>query len=169
MDRRNFLVSSAAALGAASNVFGAPSDTVRVACIGIGGRATAHIGGYSKLPNVEIAAICDPDDSHIAKGLAQIEKLGKPKPQTYTDIRKLLEDKTIDAISISSPNHWHTLMTVWACQAGKDVYVEKPCSHNVFEAKQIVAAASTTAWCSRAARSARRWPSRRPCRRCATA
>ena len=93
MDRRNFLVSSAAALGAASQVFGTPSDTVRVACIGIGGRSTAHIGGYSKLPNVEIAAICDPDDSHIAKGLAQIDRLGKPKPQTYSDIRKLLEDK----------------------------------------------------------------------------
>lgn len=78
MDRRNFLVSSAAALGAASQVFGTPSDTVRVACIGIGGRSTAHIGGYSKLPNVEIAAICDPDDSHIAKGLAQIDRWASP-------------------------------------------------------------------------------------------
>ena len=104
MDRRNFLVSSAAALGAASNVFGTPSDTVRIACVGIGGRSSAHISGYSRLPNVEIAAICDPDDSHIAKGLTQIETLGKPKPQTYKDIRKLLEDKNIDAISISSPN-----------------------------------------------------------------
>ncbi len=141
MDRRSFLVSSAAALGASSSVFGSPSDTVRIACVGIGGRGAAHIGGYSKLANVEIAAICDPDDSHIAKGLAQIDKLGKKKPETYKDIRKLLEDKTIDAISISSPNHWHTLMTIWACQAGKDVYVEKPCSHNIFEAKQIVAAA----------------------------
>src|SRR5580704_7532024 len=129
MDRRNFLVSSAAALGAASSGFGSPNDTVRIACIGIGGRGPSHINGYNKLPNVEIAAICDIDDSHIAKGLGLMEKAGKPKPQTYKDIRKLLEDKTIDAISISSPNHWHTLMTVWACQAGKDVYVEKPCSH----------------------------------------
>jgi predicted dehydrogenase len=141
MDRRNFLVSSAAALGAASNVFASPNDTVRIACIGIGGRGPSHISGYSRLPNVEVAAICDIDDAHIAKGLTQIERLGKPKPQTYKDIRKLLEDKTIDAISISSPNHWHTLMTIWACQAGKDVYVEKPCSHNIFEARQIVAAA----------------------------
>ncbi len=141
MDRRNFLVSSAAALGAASTVFGSPSDTVRIACIGIGGRGPSHLNGYSRLPNVEIAAICDIDDSHIAKGLSIMDRLGKPKPQTYKDIRKLLEDKTIDAISISSPNHWHTLMTIWACQAGKDVYVEKPCSHNIFEAKQIVAAA----------------------------
>ena len=141
MDRRSFLVSSAAALGASSAAFGSPNDTVRVACIGIGGRAKSHIDGYSKLPNVDVVAICDPDDSHIANGLAQIEKLGKKKPETYKDVRKLLEDKNIDAISISSPNHWHTLMTVWGCQAGKDVYVEKPCSHNVFEAKQIVAAA----------------------------
>src|SRR5689334_4498903 len=110
MDRRHFLMSSAAAFGAASNVFGSPSDTVRVACIGIGGRGKDHIGGYSKLDNVEIAAICDVDDSHIANGLAQIDKLGKKKPQTYKDIRKLLEDKTIDAISISTPNHWHSLM-----------------------------------------------------------
>jgi predicted dehydrogenase len=134
-------MSSAAALGAASSVFGAASDKVRVACIGIGGRGKDHIGGYSKLENVEIAAICDIDDSHIAKGLSQIEGLGKPKPQTYKDVRKLLENKDIDAISISTPNHWHTLMAVWGCQAGKDVYVEKPCSHNMFEAKQVIAAA----------------------------
>ena len=141
MDRRSFLMGSAAALGASSSVFGSPNDTVRIAQVGIGGRAKDHLSSYSKLSNVEIVAICDPDDSHIANGLAQLEKLGKKKPDTYKDIRKLLEDKSIDAISITSPNHWHTLMTVWACQAGKDVYVEKPCAHNVFEAKQIVAAA----------------------------
>jgi predicted dehydrogenase len=141
MDRRNFLMSSAAALGAASSVFGDPSDRVRIAVLGIGGRGPSHLGGYSKLDNVEIVAICDIDDSHIAKGLAQLDRLGKPKPQTYKDVRKLLEDKSIDAISIATPNHWHTLMTVWGCQAGKDVYVEKPCSHNIFEAQQIVAAA----------------------------
>src|SRR5436305_10223456 len=141
MDRRSFLMSSAAALGAASSTFGAANDKVRVACIGIGGRGRDHIGGYSKLDNVEVAAICDIDDSHIANGLSQLEKLGKPKPQTFKDVRKLVESKDIDAISISSPNHWHTLMAIWGMQAGKDVYVEKPCSHNMFEAKQIVAAA----------------------------
>src|SRR5580698_5791764 len=141
MDRRNFLMGSAAALGAAQSVFGAASDKVRIGVLGIGGRGPSHLAGYSKLDNVEIVAICDIDDSHIAKGLAQLDKLGKPKPQTYKDVRKLLEDKSIDAISIATPNHWHTLMTVWACQAGKDVYVEKPCSHNIFEAQQVVAAA----------------------------
>jgi predicted dehydrogenase len=68
---------------------------------------------------VQIAAICDVDDSHIANGLKQLEKLNKPKPETYKDIRKLLENKDIDAISISTPNHWHTLMAIWGCQAGK--------------------------------------------------
>ena len=66
---------------------------------------------------------------------------GKKRPAAFTDFRKLLEDKSIDAVSIATPNHHHTLQTIWACQAGKDVYVEKPCSHNMFEARQIVAAA----------------------------
>src|SRR6516162_1804460 len=113
MNRRHFLMRSAAAMGAASSMFGEASDRVRVACIGIGGRGKDHIGGYSKLENVEIAAICDIDDSHIANGLKQIGNLGKPEPKTYKDIRKLLEDKSIDAISISTPNHWHTLMAIW--------------------------------------------------------
>ena len=141
MDRRNFLMSSAAALGASATAFGNPSDTIRVAVVGIGGRARDHIGSVSRQENVQIVAICDIDDSHIANGLKQIAGLGKPEPKTYKDVRKLLEDKSIDAITIASPNHWHTLMTIWACQAGKDVYVEKPCAHNMFEAKQIVAAA----------------------------
>ena len=66
---------------------------------------------------------------------------GKKKPAAFTDVRKLLEDKSIDAISIATPNHWHSLIGIWACQAGKDVYCEKPCSHNIFEGRQLVAAA----------------------------
>jgi predicted dehydrogenase len=90
---------------------------------------------------VELAALCDIDEGVLNKRLKEVEAGGNKRPAAFTDIRKLLEDKSIDAISIASPNHWHTLMTVWGCQAGKDVYVEKPCSHNVFEARQIVAAA----------------------------
>ena len=93
------------------------------------------------MPNVELAALCDVDESHIADKLKGLETKGAKKPATYVDVRKMLEDKNIDAISIASPNHWHTLQTIWAVQAGKDVYVEKPCSHNVFESQQIVAAA----------------------------
>jgi len=77
----------------------------------------------------------------LNQGLGLVEKTGKKRPAAYSDVRKLLEDKSIDAISIATPNHNHTLQTIWACEAGKDVYVEKPCSHNMFEAKQIVAAA----------------------------
>jgi predicted dehydrogenase len=141
MDRRNFLMSSAAALGASSSVFGAANDRVRIAVIGFHGRGKDHIGGNARLENVEVAALCDIDDAVMANGLKQLDSLGKPKPQTYKDIRKLLESKDIDAVSIATPNHWHTLMAIWAMQAGKDVYVEKPCAHNMFEAKQIVAAA----------------------------
>ena len=141
MNRRHFLMGSTAALGASRLAGAAPSDTVRVGCIGIGGRGGDHLNGIGRLPNVEIAAIADIDDAHIATGLASIARAGRKKPETYTDFRKMLEDKSIDAVSIATPNHWHTLMTVWACQAGKDVYVEKPCSHNIFESQQIVAAA----------------------------
>jgi hypothetical protein len=72
--------------------------------------------------------------------LSTVEKLGLPKPKSYVDVRKLLEDKDIDAISIATPNHWHSLIGIWGCQAGKDVYVEKPCSHNWFEGRQLVRA-----------------------------
>jgi predicted dehydrogenase len=138
MDRRYFVMSTAAAAG--STALASPNDTVRVACVGIRGRGTAHIKGYSGLRNVEIAALCDIDESVLNKRAAEVESATQKKPALYTDIRKLLEDKSIDAISIATPNHSHTLQTIWSVQAGKDVYVEKPCTHNIFEAKQIVAA-----------------------------
>lgn len=96
---------------------------------------------FTSLPNVDLVALCDVDDAVMAKASKFVtEKRGKA-PVAYSDLRKLLEDKSIDAISIATPNHLHTLQMVWACEAGKDVYVEKPCSHDMFEAKQIVGAA----------------------------
>ena len=142
MNRRYFLMGSMAASTAfRASAQRSPSDTVRVACVGFNGRGTAHINGYLKVPNCEIAALCDVDDAVMAKGMKMVEAAGKKRPTAYADLRKLLEDKSIDAISIATPNLHHTLQTIWACQAGKDVYVEKPCSYNMFEAKQIVAAA----------------------------
>jgi predicted dehydrogenase len=143
MNRRHFLMSSVAAGTAAlrSSSLASPNDTVRVACVGVRGQGRAHISHYAKMDRVEIAAICDIDESVLNSRLADVEKMGKKRPAAYTDLRKLLEDKSIDAISIATPNHNHTLQVVWACQAGKDVYVEKPCSHDMFEARQIVAAA----------------------------
>ncbi len=124
-----------------SSSLASPNDTVRVACVGVRGQGRAHIAHYGKMANVEIAAICDIDESVLNARLSDVEKMGKKRPAAYTDLRKLLEDKSIDAISIATPNHSHTLQVMWACQAGKDVYVEKPCSHDMFEARQIVAAA----------------------------
>jgi predicted dehydrogenase len=134
---------SLASAGAAmrSSAVASPNDTVRVACVGVRSQGATHVRRYLAMPNVEIAAICDIDESVLKTRLDEVEKAGKKRPAAYTDVRKLLEDKTIDAISIATPNHNHTLQAVWACQAGKDVYVEKPCSHDMFEAKQIVAAA----------------------------
>jgi predicted dehydrogenase len=93
------------------------------------------------MANVEIAALCDVDENVLNKRLGEVESSGKKRPAAFTDVRKLLEDKSIDAISIATPNHWHSLIGIWACQAGKDVYCEKPCSHNIFEGRQLVAAA----------------------------
>ncbi len=141
MNRRHFLMSSVAATASQAVLSQSPSDTVRVAVIGCGGRGNSHMGAWTTIPNVSLAALVDVDDSHSERfvGAMQRKEL-KPAP-TFRDIRKILDDKNIDAVSIATPNHWHTLQTIWACQAGKDVYVEKPCSHNVFESRQIVAAA----------------------------
>src|SRR6476646_7561603 len=141
MDRRNFFLTTAAAAAASNTVFGSPNDTIRIATIGLRGRGKDHIKEITGQPNVELVALCDIDQKVLDTAASNVEKITQKKPAIYTDYRKLLEDKSIDAISIATPNHWHTLMTIDACRAGKDVYVEKPCSHNIFEAKQIVAAA----------------------------
>jgi len=109
--------------------------------VGVRGRGRDHMSAYNQMANVEIAAVCDVDESVLNAAVAAVEKAKGKRPMAFTDLRKLLEDKSIDAVSIATPNHQHTLQTIWACQAGKDVYVEKPCSHDMFEARQIVAAA----------------------------
>jgi predicted dehydrogenase len=146
IERRDFIKTSASAaaattLGAHASYAGSPNGTVRVAVVGFNGQGGAHIDQYLKMPNVEIVALCDIDDNVTNKGLAKIAKANAKKPATYKDFRKLLEDKTIDAVSIATPNHWHSLQGIWALQAGKDVYLEKPCSQSYWEGKQLVAAA----------------------------
>ena len=143
-DRRDFLKAgavAAAGLLGSDRVKGA-NDRVRVAIVGLRGRGLNHIQRFGKMQGVEIAAVAEVDENILSQRLGDIEKLGAPKPKTYVDVRKLLEDKSIDAVSIATPNHWHSLMGIWACQAGKDVYVEKPCSHTWFEGHQLVAAAN---------------------------
>src|SRR5258707_4599440 len=146
--RRDFLktaartTASASALGGITflarpeRVFGA-NDRVRVAVCGLKGRGKDHLDAFSRVANVEIAALCDVDDSVLSKRRGEV----KGSPRTFADVRRLLEDQSIDAISIATPNHWQALMAIWACQAGKDVYVEKPCSHNLWEGRQLVRAA----------------------------
>jgi predicted dehydrogenase len=150
-NRREFLKTTVsagaglAALGGISffpkpqRVFGA-NDRVRVAVIGLHGQGWVHVHEYAKMPNVEIAAVCDIDENVMGQRLAAMEKMGLKKPATFIDVRKLLEDKSIDAISIATPNHWHSLIAIWGCQAGKDVYVEKPLCHNWWEGRQVLRA-----------------------------
>ena len=128
---------------------GSPNDTVRLAVVGLG--ATKAIGGVGgrghqliprlrEVPGAKIVALCDVDSSFVARELKPFEDRGETVA-THTDLRHVLDDKSIDAVVFAVPNHWHALATVWACQAGKDVYVEKPFSHDLWEGQQMVAAA----------------------------
>ncbi|MGH9742447.1 MAG: Gfo/Idh/MocA family oxidoreductase [Candidatus Acidiferrum sp.] len=146
IERRDFLKTTgkaitvgAAALALGGKILGA-NDRVRVAVCGVRGRGNDHIRGFAHVPGVELAALCDVDENVLNMRLGTVEKMGLPKPKAYGDVRKLLENKEIDAISIATPNHWHSLIAIWACQAGQDIYVEKPCSHNTFEGRQLVRA-----------------------------
>jgi len=117
------------------------NDTINVAVMGIRSRGTDHAVVFARLPNVNVAVLCDIDERLFPKTLASVEEIAGKRPQTETDIRKVLENKEIDVVSIAAPNHWHALGTIWACQAGKDVYVEKPASYNISEGRKMVEAA----------------------------
>ena len=116
-----------------------PNETIGVAVIGAGGRGHSHMDGFAGKPGTEVTHICDCDERAGQNSCdSTAEKQGGRKPVWVKDIRKLLEDKSIDAVSIATPNHWHSLGAIWAVQAGKDVYVEKPVSHNVSEGRRLV-------------------------------
>ncbi len=153
-DRREFIQRSAAisaamaALSPRDFLRAAPSpsaakpvganDTLRVAIIGVNGRGMSHVGGFNNANGCEIVTICDCDEAVVGKAMKQVEAKRKKAPKFEQDIRKVIEDKDIDIISIATPNHWHALAAIWAMQAGKDVYVEKPVSHNVHEGRVMV-------------------------------
>ncbi len=150
--RRHFLQDSAflaaALAGAGSGLSraadvvaktGKKEDQLRVAVIGVRGRGMEHIGGYlNKELNCTITTICDVDEAVIGKAMKTIESAQGKAPKYEKDLRKVFEDKNVDVVSIATPNHWHALAAIWAMQAGKDVYVEKPVSHNVSEGRRIV-------------------------------
>jgi predicted dehydrogenase len=146
LNRRSFLRRSAASAAVLSfpawswnRVLGA-NDDIRVAVVGFHGQGRSHIEGFRKLPGVRVVALCD-CDRNVLEGEAKKFRDRNEPMATYTDVRALLASKDIDAISTATPNHWHALISIWACQAGKDVYVEKPVSHNVWEGRKIVEAA----------------------------
>ena len=124
----------------AARVMGA-NDRIQAAIIGLGGRGQDHIKTYLTLPEADLAALCDVNQAALERSQAVVERAGKPKPKGYADMREVFADKRIDAVSMPLPNHWHALSTIWACQAGKDVYVEKPACHNVFEGLKMIEAA----------------------------
>jgi predicted dehydrogenase len=113
-----------------------PNEKIRVAVIGVNGQGGSHVSEWLKNPDCDLVAICDCDPAAYEKLKPKFKNLAKP-PRYVQDVRKLVEDKNIDAVSIATPNHWHAVMAVWAMQNGKDVYVEKPCSHNVREGRVI--------------------------------
>ena len=138
---KNSLLTSAAALSVAphARALGA-NDDVRVAVVGFRGQGGLHLRLLRELTGVRVVAVCDVDEDVLNRELKRSGDRGE-KIAGYTDVRKLLEDKSIDAVTTATPDHWHALVTVWACQAGKDVYVEKPISHNLWEGRKMVEAA----------------------------
>jgi predicted dehydrogenase len=151
LSRRAFLKTSClAAAGAAlsarswAQIHGANGD-LRIAVVGLNGRGRSHLGSLAKIKGVRVVALCDADTAVLerVKNTAAAEG-GWPfaRARTYVDLRELLASPDIDAITVATPNHLHALQGIWACEAGKDVYIEKPVSHNVWEGRQLVAAAA---------------------------
>jgi predicted dehydrogenase len=151
LSRRKFLQGAAAASAAfplftvagtkaSGKVIGA-NDTIRIGVAGCGGRGSSHVEAWTSAEKVQVTYLIDPDPKQSAAKARYVEGRQQAKTKSVQDIRQALDEKELDAISVATCNHWHSLITIWACQAGKDVYVEKPISHNVFEGRKCVEAA----------------------------
>lgn len=150
--RRGFLKVTSAGIaagllfpGISSTAKAAPSDRVRHAIIGVGRQGAHHAKIFASLPDCEVVALCDVDPGQFRKALEKAPELAKAAQ--VADFRRLLDDKTIDSVSVVTPDHWHTPVALAALKAGKHVYVEKPCSHNIHEAVLLKAAAAKTGKC----------------------
>jgi len=153
--RREFLERSAILSAAAAALSNSPAtaeqpvptrarsvnDRLRVAVVGVHGRGMSHVHGFAGKNNCEITVVCDCDEGVIGRAMKQTESAQGTAPKFEKDIRRVVDNKEIDVIAIATPNHWHALAAIWALQNGKDVYVEKPVSHNVREGRLIVEAA----------------------------
>lgn len=138
MTRRYFM--GAATAAAATRVWGA-NDVVDTGIIGLGGRGQDHMQSMAKVPGARIAAVCDVNQAARERAVAVVKKLTGVEPRQFDDMRKLFDDRTVPVVTMATPNHWHALGTIWACQADKDVYVEKPACHDAHEGERMVAAA----------------------------
>src|SRR3954454_3595608 len=157
LDRRSFLHHSAVISAAMAALRGtplvadetksapskrSPGETLQVAVVGVNGRGMSHVGGFNGNFNCRISTICDVDSKVIGQAMKKVGDKNGQEPKFEQDIRRMLDDKSIDIVSIATPNHWHALAAIWAMQAGKHVYVEKPASHNVSDGRRIVEAAA---------------------------
>ncbi len=146
MNRRNFIRStSITAVGLVVSpdlpaFTGSPNEKVIIGAVGTNSRGFYLAKMFAQLPNAEVGFVCDVDENVLGKTIAEIEKLTGKKPKGYRDIRKLLEEKDLDAVFIAAPDHWHAPAALMALKAGKHVYVEKPCSHNPAEGEMLVQA-----------------------------
>src|SRR5256885_2044269 len=154
IDRRRFLKTSAASVASLSalsytRAADSPNDKVTLAFIGIGSTVPGSVGGrgrqllrpFSTFKDVDVAYLCDIDESFFPYGQKLLSGVQRPEAKVEKDLRHILEDKNVDAVVVATPDHWHALATIWACQAGKHVYVEKPASHNLIEGRRMVEAA----------------------------
>jgi predicted dehydrogenase len=141
--RRTFIKASAAAgvstLLPFSRVRGA-NDDLRLAVIGLNNQGANHVGWFREVPSVRIIALCDVDQTVLDREKKKFDDRNE-KVETFTDVRKLLDSKDIDAVVVATPDHWHALIMIWACQAGKDVYCEKPVAYSIWEGRQMIQAA----------------------------
>ena len=146
ISRREFVATVGAVAGAsmmAQQSKAAPSETVRHATIGLGGQGRGHARTFHGLPDCQVVAVCDVDPERRAKALSELEG----DVTAYDDFRRILDDDSIDSVSIATPDHWHTPIALWAIEAGKHVYVEKPCSHNMVEGMRLVEAQKKSGLC----------------------
>lgn len=139
MNRRYFLPTLAAGMSTTRSA-PAANDRVNVAVIGVRGRGRALVGGLAKLPDASVEYLVDVDDRVVPAAVEILEKAGRKTPRIVRDMRQVFDDKSIDAVVIATPDHWHAPAAIMACDAGKDVYLEKPCSHNIREGRLLVEA-----------------------------
>ena len=141
-NRRDFIRNAGLALTAASysRILGA-NGKVNHVVVGLGGRGNDHMDSFMKVKDCMVIGVCDVNQAARERAAVKVEKGTGQKPKEYSDMRQAFEDKSVDSVSMATPNHWHALGAIWAVQAGKDVYVEKPASHNIWEGWKMIEAA----------------------------